>query len=133
MANKIELLGTDQLLADIRRKLGAASSRLENKALRLAGEPIAAAMQSHVNLSRRKSSHLKADIKVSGIKRDKLKGTRFVTIGATKETSWRGHFLEFGTSNMPTPRPWVQPGFEEGKGEAKQIMGAEFRKALEEG
>ena len=132
MANKIELLGTDQLLADIRRKLGAASSRLENKALRLAGEPIAAAMQSHVNLSRRKSNHLKADIKVSGIKRDKLQGTRFVTIGATKGTSWRGHFLEFGTVNFP-PEPFVHPGFEEGKGEAKQIMATEFRKALEEG
>ena len=132
MANKIELLGTDQLLADIRRKLGAASSRLENKALKKAGEPIAAAMQSHVNLSRRKSSHLKEDIKVSGIKRDKFKGTRFVTIGATKKTSWRGHFLEFGTVNFP-PEPFVQPGFNEGKGEAKQIMVTEFLKGLEEG
>lgn len=129
----IELLGTDELLAEIRKKLGNASQRLENKALRKAGEPISEAMKSHVNVSDRKTyhTHLRDDIKVSNVKRDKLSSKRYVTIGAGRKTGWRGHFLEYGTSKMG-PRPWATTGFNQGKDKAKQILGDEFRKGLEE-
>lgn len=126
-----ELLGTDELIAEIRRKLGQSAQRIENKALRKAGEPIAEGMKSRVNISNRDATHLKEEIKVSGVRRDKFAGTRYVKIGAGKKTGWRGHFLEFGTSKM-SPQPWAGPGFEEGKGEAKQIIKEEFRKGLEE-
>lgn len=128
----IELLGTDELITEIRKKLGNASQRLENKALRKAGEPISEAMKSHVNVSDRETTHLKEEIKVSGVRRDKFAGTRYVKIGAGKKTGWRGHFLEYGTVKMPTPRPWASAGFDEGKDEAKQIIKEEFRKGLEE-
>lgn len=127
----IELLGTDELITEIRKKLGNASQRLENKALRKAGEPISEAMKSHVNVSDRDSTHLKNDIKVSGVRRDKFAGTRYVKIGAGKKTGWRGHFLEYGTVHQ-NPQPWASKGFDEGKDEAKQILGDEFRRGLEE-
>lgn len=127
----IELQGTDELIAEIRKKLGNASQRLENKALRKAGEPISEAMKSHVNVSDAEGTHLKEDIKVSSVRRDKFAGTRYVKIGAGKKTGWRGHFLEYGTGKQ-NPQPWASKGFEEGKNEAKQILGDEFRKGLEE-
>lgn len=127
----IELLGTDELIAEIRKKLGNSSQRLENKALRKAGEPISEAMKSHVNVSDRETTHLKEEIKVSGVRRDKFAGTRYVKIGAGRKTGWRGHFLEYGTGKM-SPSPWAGPGFEEGKDEAKRIIKDEFRRGLEE-
>lgn len=125
----IELQGVEEMVTDIRKKLNNASQRIENRALRRAGEPIAEAMKSHVNVSDRNATHLKDDIKVSNVKRDKLSGKRYVTIGAGRKTGWRGHFLEYGTSKMG-PRPWATTGFNQGKDKAKQILREEFRKGL---
>lgn len=127
---KIELEGVDELLADIRKKLGNASQRLENKALRKAGEPIAEAMKANVNVSKYAyRNHIRDDIRVSGVRRDKLAGTRYVLIGGTKKTKWRWHFLEYGTSRHK-PYPFVEPAFEEEKDSAQAILADEFRKGL---
>lgn len=125
---KIELLGIDELLRDIREKLGGAADRVESKGLRAAGQPIADAMRRNVNRSNRKDAvHMADDIRVSNVRRKD--GIKYVLIGGTKRTNWRHHFLEFGTSKM-RPKPFAQPGFEEGKGDALQILVAEFRKGL---
>ncbi|SDD27042.1 phage protein, HK97 gp10 family [Paenibacillus sp. UNCCL117] len=128
MANgRAELLGGKEMLAAIRSKLNGAADRLENKALKTAGEPIAEAMSARVNVSNLKYKHLKQDIKVSRVIRQD--GLKFVRIGAGKKTAWRGHFLEWGTSKM-SAQPWAEPGFLEKKGEALQILVDEFRKGL---
>lgn len=130
MAGKIELLGTDELIKQLCEKFGTASRRIENAGLRKAAEPIVEEMKSRVNLSIRKDVHLQNDIKASGVRRKD--GNAYILIGAGKKTSWRVHFIEFGTVKFPA-RPFLHPGFEAGKEQAKRIMAAEFRKGLEEG
>lgn len=125
----VQLQGVDQMLAEIRRRLGNGSARLESKALRAAGEPIAEDMKSRVNLSDEEHVHLRDDIQVSKVIR--REGTRYVLIGSTKRTSWRGHFLEWGTSTQPA-RPYVEPAFHARKGQALQILADELRKGLRE-
>lgn len=125
----IELQGVDQMLAEIRRRLGNGSTRLESKALRAAGEPIAEEMKSRVNVSDLNYVHLRDDIRVSRVIRKE--GVKYVLIGSTKRTSWRGHFLEWGTSKQPA-RPYVEPAFHARKGEALRILADEFRKGLRE-
>lgn len=86
MANKAELTGIERLLNQLRNKLNNASSRVENKALQAAGEPIAAAMRDKVNRSQIPYSyHLKDNIRVSRVQR--RDGVKYVLIGPTKK-SW---------------------------------------------
>lgn len=126
----IEFHGSDELLAELRRRLGNGVARLENKALRAAGEPIAQAMKSHVKTSdREEGPHLKDEIKVSKVMRKE--GNVYVLIGAGKGTGWRSHFLEFGTVKM-SARPFIEPGYREAKPQALAIMADEFRKGLKE-
>lgn len=131
MANGIELTGIDQLLTQMRRKLQNASSRVENKALQAAGEPIAEAMRDKVNRSGyRYSHHIKDDIRVSRVQR--RDGVKYVLIGPTQKTGWRAHFLEYGTSKMRA-HPFAEPSFHEKKGEALQTLADEMRKGLQSG
>ena len=126
MGGRIEF-NADAYLAEIRQRLGSGADRMESKGLRAAGQPIAEAQRSHINRSNRSGIHAQDDIKVSNVRRKD--GQKYVLIGAGKKTSWRGHFREFGTSKM-SPQPWAQPGFEEGKGAALQILIEEFRRGL---
>lgn len=126
----IELIGVDQLLADIRRKFDNASGRIENKALRKAGEPIADEMQNRVRESNKKyehGRHIKEDIRVSRVVRKE--GKKYVLIGTTRKTGWRAHFLEFGTSKMPA-YPFAEPAFHAKKKEALWTLVEEFRRGL---
>ena len=130
MGGKIEF-NADAYLAEIRSRLGNASTRLENKGLRAAGKPIADAQKSIVDRSSRAGPHIEDDIRVSGVRRDKMAGTRYVLIGGTKLTKWRHHFLEYGTSKMP-PEPFISGGFNAGKDEAIRILVENFKRGLEQ-
>ena len=126
--NGIELTGIDELLNQLRRKLQNASSRVENKALQAAGEPLAEAMRQKVNRSGYKyAHHIKDNIRVSRVQR--REGVKYVLIGPNRKTGWRAHFLEFGTSKM-SAKPFVEPAFHEKKGEALQILADEMRRGL---
>lgn len=129
MSSKIELLGTDELVKQIRQKLGAGARRVENHALRKAAVPIVEETKARVDHSKRNDVHLKDDIKASGVRRKN--GIAYIAIGASKKTSWRVHFLEFGTAKMQ-PKPFMKPGFDAGKERALQIIKAEFIKGLKE-
>ena len=130
MGGKIEF-NADEFLADIRKRFGNASTRIENKGLRAAGKPIADAQKDIVDRSSRRGPHIEDDIRVSGVRRDKMQGTRYILIGGTKLTKWRHHFLEYGTSKMP-PEPFISGGFEKGKGEALRILIENFKRGLEQ-
>lgn len=131
MGGKIELLGADELLAEIRQRFGNAANRMENKGLRAAGQPIADAQKALAKRSNKNGPHIEDDIRVSGVRRDKYAGTRFVLIGGTRLTKWRHHFKEFGTSKQP-PEPFIQPGFEQGKGAALSTLIESFQRGLEQ-
>ncbi len=125
----IELQGVDDMLAEIRRRLGNASARLESKALRAAGEVIAEEERSLVNRSDRSGPHVQDDIYVTRVVRKE--GRKYVLIRTSKKTNWRLHFLEYGTSKM-SARPFKEPAFHAKKGEALRILADEFRKGLRE-
>ena len=131
MGGKVELLGADELMAEIRQRFGNAATRLENKGLRAAGQPIADAQKAFASRSNKRGPHIEDDIRVSGVRRDTYAGTRFVLIGGTRLTKWRHHFKEFGTSKQP-PDPFIQPGFEQGKGEALSTLIDSFQRGLEQ-
>jgi HK97 gp10 family phage protein len=129
MGNSIEISGTDELLIALRNKLQAGADRVENQGMKAAGEHMAQAMRSKVNLSDINYKHLRDDIKVSRIVRKD--GMKYVLIGPSRKTGWRGHFLEYGTSKMAA-RPFAHPAFKETKGEALMIMADELRKGLKQ-
>ncbi|MDB5053147.1 MAG: hypothetical protein JWM44_1197 [Bacilli bacterium] len=125
--NSLSLEGADSLLAELRNRLQSGADRVENQGMKAAGEVMAKAMQRHVNRSKLEYAHLRDDIKVSKIVRKD--GMKYVLIGPSRKTGWRGHFLEWGTSKMPA-QPFAHPGFKESKVEALSIMADEFRKGM---
>lgn len=123
-----QLLGVDEFLSEVRRRLGNAASRVERVALKEGGKVLADGMKSKINRSLKNHLHLKDDIKVSGIReRD---GVKYVLIGPGRKTAWRAKFLEYGTAKMKA-RPFAYPGFHENKNEAYEAMKREFKKGLE--
>lgn len=129
MATGIKLEGIDEILTAIRVKLGKAADRVENRGLRAAGEVIAEEMRSRVNVSTKQHTHIRDDIRVTGVRR--REGAKYVLVGPGKETGWRAHFLEFGTKHMHA-RPFIYPAFHAKRSQAMQIMAEEFRKGLRE-
>lgn len=132
MAKKnVELEGIDGLLHQLRQKLQNASSRVENRALQAAGEPMAEAMRQRVNRSKLNYAlHIKDNIRVSRVQRKD--GMKYVLIGPTKKVGWRAQFLEYGTSKM-SAQPFAEPSFHEKKDESLQILADEMRKGLQSG
>lgn len=125
----IELQGVDAFLADIRRRLGAASAKVESKALREAGELIAQEERSIVAVSDQ-GPHIRDDIYVSRVARKD--GMKYVLVRQSKKTSWRGHFLEFGTSKMAA-QPYKDPAFRARRSQAIQVLVDAFKGGLKGG
>lgn len=127
MAGRVELQGVEQMLAAIRQKMGDGAKTLENKALREGGQIFATAQRDKVPVSNIDHLHIRDDIKVSGVR--SKDGDKYVAIGPGKDTGWRAHFLEFGTSKM-NAQPFIYPSFHEQKARVAQFMAAELRAAL---
>ena len=121
MAN-LELEGIENLIAEV-EKLGAKGSRIENKALREAGEVMKEAIKQEAP---RKTGTLKESIEVSGVKTKD--GFKHVAVGPGKE-GWYGKFLEFGTVKMKA-KPFMAPGYERSKAGALEKISEELRKGL---
>ena len=125
---EIELQGMQELLNSL-TELGRKGSRIENKALLAAAQPILDEATSTSAFNDR-SGKGRAGLKISRVK---SKGdTKHVLIGIEKgdiSEIFYMKFLEFGTSKMPA-RPFLQPAYESKKGEAIRIMKEEFRKGL---
>lgn len=121
MAN-LELEGIENLLTEV-EKLGQAGSRIENKALREAGEVVKEAIQM---AAPRRTGTLKASIAVSNVKTKD--GVKQVEVGPGKD-GWYGKFVEFGTVKMRA-RPFMAPGYEVSKSEAMAAIEKELKKGL---
>ncbi len=121
MAN-LELEGIENLLTEV-EKLGQAGSRIENKALREAGEVVKEAIQM---AAPRRTGTLKASIAVSNVKTKD--GVKQVEVGPGKD-GWYGKFVEFGTVKMRA-KPFMAPGYEVSKSEAMAAIEKELKKGL---
>lgn len=122
MLADMKLEGMDELLAEVER-LGKAGNRIENKALREAGDAV---KQSIQNQTPTRSGRLKGSIEVSRVKTKG--GIKQVEVGPGPD-GYYGKFLEFGTVKMRA-NPFVSRGYETSKGEAERIIEEEIRKGL---
>lgn len=116
----------DNLIRRI-EEMGKAGVRVENKALKKAGELIVEEAKNDVNV---KTGKLKEGLKVSGVR--KKNGNKFVLAGIQKGDNSKifyGKFLEFGTSKMKA-QPFMGPAYESKKEEAKEVIKQELRNAL---
>lgn len=123
---EIELQGIQELM-DRMTELGKRGSKIGNKALKAAAQPILDDMVLNAPVRTGKGV---AALKTSRVK---TKGdTKTVLIGIEKgdiSEVFYMKFHEFGTSKMPE-KPFMQPAYESKKGEAIRILKEEFRRGL---
>jgi HK97 gp10 family phage protein len=119
---ELKLEGIENLITEV-EKLGQAGSRIENTALKEAGEVVRQAIEQEAP---QKTGTLKKSIKTSGVKgRD---GGKHVEVGPGKE-GFYGKFVEFGTVKMRA-NPFMSRGYETSKDEALATIERELKKGL---
>jgi HK97 gp10 family phage protein len=118
----LKLEGIEDLIAEV-EKLGAKGSRIENQALREAGEIVRQAIKQEAP---QRTGTLKKSIETSGIKTKD--GVKHVEVGPDKE-GWYGKFVEFGTVKMKA-NPFMARGYENSKDRAVDKIAEELRKGL---
>jgi HK97 gp10 family phage protein len=118
----LELEGVENLITEV-EKLGAKGSRIENKALREAGEVVKEAIKQEAP---ERTGTLKKSIETSKVKTKD--GIKHVEVGPGKD-GWYGKFVEFGTVKMKA-QPFMAPGYEKSKDKAMEKIAEELRKGL---
>lgn len=124
----IELTGVDEILNKL-QQIGINISRLENKALKNAAEPVLEDAKA-TNAFNDRSGKLRKGLKISNIK--KLDGTKYVLVGVDKSDNskiYYGKFLEFGTSKMPA-KPFLQPAYEKNKDNIEKTIAETLKEGL---
>jgi HK97 gp10 family phage protein len=119
---ELEIEGIDNLIAEV-EKLGVKGNRIENKALREAGEVVKEAIKQEAP---QRTGTLKKSIETSGIKTKD--GVKHVEVGPDKE-GWYGKFVEFGTVKMRA-NPFMARGYETSKERSVDKIAEELRKGL---
>ncbi|MFU0800202.1 MAG: HK97 gp10 family phage protein [Xylanivirga thermophila] len=121
MAN-MKLEGMENLLNEL-DKLGQKGSRIENKALKEAGNIVKESIVKEVPV---RTGKLKENITVSNVK--SKDGVKKVEVGPGKDEYYAA-FLEFGTTNM-NANPFISRGYENSKEEAEKVIVEEIKKGL---
>lgn len=119
---EVQLEGINELLNNL-EKLGDKGKRVENKALRGAGNVVEEAIKSETPV---RSGNLKRSIKTSNVKTKD--GVKQVEVGPDKK-GWYGKFLEFGTTNIKAD-PFMSRGYDSSKSSAIDKIRAELKKGL---
>ena len=126
--DNIELTGVDEILNRL-QQIGGNISKLENKALKNAAEPVLADAKSTTAFHDR-SGKLRRGLKTSGIKTKD--GIKYVLVGVDKSDNseiFYGKFIEFGTSKM-NARPFLGPAYEKNKKEIVETIKDTLREGL---
>lgn len=124
----IELTGVDEILNKL-QQIGTNISRLENKALKNAAEPVLEDAKA-TNAFNDKSGKLRKGLKISNVKNKE--GTKYILVGVDKSDNSKifyGKFLEFGTSKMPA-KPFLQPAYEKNKENIKSTIAETLKEGL---
>lgn len=124
----IELEGVDEILNKL-QQIGNNISRLENKALRSAAQPVLDDAKSSNSFNDR-SGNLRKGLKISNIKNKE--GVKYVLVGVDKSDNskiYYGKFLEFGTSKM-SPKPFMQPAYEKNKDNIQKTIAETLKEGL---
>ncbi len=118
----MKLEGMENLLSEI-EKLGKIGSRIENKALREAGDVVKEAIQKETPI---RSGKLKESINVSRVKNKD--GAKRVEVGPNKDVFY-SRFVEFGTVKMKA-NPFMARGYEVSKENAMETIEKNLKKGL---
>ena len=118
----MKLEGMEDLLNEI-EKLGKAGSRIENKALREAGDVVKEAIQKETPI---RSGKLKESINVSRVKNKD--GAKRVEVGPNKDVFY-SRFVEFGTVKMKA-NPFMARGYEVSKENAMETIEKKLKEGL---
>lgn len=124
----IELEGVDEILNKL-QQIGTNISRLENKALKNASQPVLDDAKSS-NAFNDRSGNLRKNLKISSIK--SKEGMKYVLVGIDKSDNskiYYGKFLEFGTSKM-SARPFMQPSYEKNKDNIQKNIAETLKEGL---
>lgn len=124
----IELKGVDQIL-DKLNQMGANITRLENKALKNAAQPVLEDAKV-TNAFNDRSGRLRKRLKISSVK--KKEGVKYILVGVDKSDNSKifyGKFLEFGTSKI-SARPFLQPAYEKNKEEIQKTIAETLKEGL---
>ena len=119
----LELRGIEELITEV-EKLGQKGSRIENKALREAGEVVREAIENETPVN---TGKLKESITVSRVKTKE--GMKRVEVGPDKD-GFYGRFVEFGTVKQKA-NPFISRGYETSKKSAAEKISEELRKGLD--
>lgn len=122
MLADMKVEGMENLLAEI-EKLGQAGSRIENKALKEAGDVVKTSIQ---NETPTRTGKLKRSIEVSRVKTKG--GIKQVEVGPGPD-GYYSKFLEFGTVKMKA-NPFMSRGYEMSKSEAESKIEEEIKRGL---
>ena len=118
----MKLEGMENLLSEI-EKLGKIGSRIENKALREAGDVVKEAIQKETPI---RSGKLKESITVSRVKNKD--GAKHVEVGPDKGVFY-SRFVEFGTVKMKA-NPFMARGYETSKDSAMETIEKNLKEGL---
>lgn len=124
----IELTGVDEILNKL-QQIGTNISRLENKALKNAAEPVLEDAKV-TNAFNDRSGRLRKGLKISNIKNKE--GMKYVLVGVDRSDNSKifyGKFLEFGTSKI-SARPFLQPAYEKNKDNIQQTIAKTLKEGL---
>ncbi|SHH05918.1 HK97-gp10 family putative phage morphogenesis protein [Tepidibacter thalassicus] len=109
------------------QEMGNKTSRIENKAIKKAAEPILEDAKANAPVD---TGRLREGLKISNIKTKN--GEKYVEVGITKGDNsemFYGKFIEWGTSKMPA-KPYLAPAYEKNKSKIKEIIIKELKKGL---
>jgi len=122
----IELTGVDEILNKL-QQMGANISRLENKALRNAAEPVLEDAKANVPV---RTGKLKKGLKITNVK--KKEGIKYILVGVDRGDNseiFYSKFIEFGTSKM-SARPFLQPAYEKNKDNIQKTIANTLKEGL---
>jgi len=124
----IELIGVDEILSKL-QQMGTNISRLENKALKNAAEPVLSDAKATSAFDDRSGS-LRKGLKISNVKNKE--GIKHILVGIDKGDNSKifyGKFIEFGTSKM-SARPFLQPAYEKNKDNIKRTISETLKEGI---
>ena len=122
----IELTGVDEILNKL-QQMGINISRLENKALKNAAEPVLEDAKANVPV---RTGKLKKGLKITNVK--KKEGVKYILVGVDRGDNseiFYGKFVEFGTSKMPA-KPFLQPAYEKNKDNIQKTIANTLKEGL---
>ena len=124
-----EISGIDEMLAKL-KKIGGNVEKVKEKALKAGAEKIRKPIANLAPRSTIPHEHMADNIIISEVQKDS-DGNEFVDVGPDK-SKYYAKFQEFGTVKQKA-KPFVEPGYLQGRKEALEAIAEVVKGAIESG